>query len=99
MQTNGLVDLFVNLFAALNVMRCIPAPYPLVLQVSIQTFCEGLIFGRVADETRIKVKGRTSQGLHIVDEGIRDARAAEESFGNVAFGPVDGVNIDIGWSV
>ena len=51
MKSDGFVNLLMNLFPPLDIMRGKPAPNIARLQIGIEPLCELLIFGRVTDET------------------------------------------------
>ena len=59
MQSNRLVDLLVQLAAALDVVRREPAAHALGLQVGMEPLGKLLVFGRVADEAGVELD-RTS---------------------------------------
>jgi hypothetical protein len=52
---DGFVDLLMDLFARLNIMRWRLAPHSLVLKVGIEPVREFLVLSRVADEAGIEL--------------------------------------------
>ncbi len=50
MNANGVVNLFVELLAALDIVRSEPAADTVVLEITMETVSEWLIFGAEADE-------------------------------------------------
>src|SRR5664280_1519135 len=94
MQANGLVDLLVQLAASLHFLGREPATHAFGLQVSMESLGKLLVFGRVADEAGVKLKRLSGERMHVFDEVVGNAAAAQECLGNLAVRFVDGVDAD-----
>ena len=75
-----------------------PAANAFGLQVSVDPLGELLILCRVADEEWIEFDARANQRSHVLYEVIGDAATTEEDMRNLAFGLVDCVDADAGWT-
>ena len=91
---DGLLDLFVELAATLDVFRREPAAHAPGLQVGMKPFGKLLILTGIADETRVELDGPPDQRPHVRDELIRHAGPTQEDLGNPALRGVDGVDAD-----
>src|SRR5271165_738733 len=98
MQPNGLVNLFVDLPPALDVVRREPAAHPLGLEIGMQPLSKLLVVGRIANEAGVKLNAACNQRVDIRDELVRNAASAKEHLWNLAARLVDGVNADDGRS-
>jgi hypothetical protein len=94
--TDGFIDLLMQLFAGLYVVRREPGPNPLNLEVGIQPLGECLISGRVGDEAGVELDGlhRCDESFHLHDERLWHASSAQEDLRNLSFGSVDGIDTD-----
>src|SRR5271165_3725730 len=99
MQPNGLVNLLVKLPPALNIVRRKPAAHAFGLQIGMEPLGKLLVVGGIADEAGVVLDGPSHHRADISDELVGHAASAEENFGNLAIGFVDGVNADAGWSI
>src|SRR5664280_817345 len=92
MQADGLVDLLVQLAAALHFLRRKPAAHTLGLQVSMEPLGKLLVFGRIADEAGVELNGPSHHRADVGDELVGNAAATQKRLGNLAARLVDGVN-------
>jgi hypothetical protein len=65
MDADGLIDLLVELSAALDIMWGKPAAHTLVLQIGVEAFRERLIQARIADKAGIELKGLPDQRFDV----------------------------------
>jgi hypothetical protein len=56
MGADGLIDLLVELSAALDIVWGKPAAHALVLQIGMEAFCELLVSARIADKAGVEVE-------------------------------------------
>jgi hypothetical protein len=89
-----LIDLFMELSAALDVMGRKPAAYPLGLQVGIEAFSKLLVLARIADEAGVELEGVPNQRFDVGDEVLWDACSPQEHFGDLAVRKVERVDPD-----
>src|SRR5262249_10485284 len=61
-----------------QIVRCEPAPHPLVLQVSMDAMCELVILAGIADEAGIVLDGLVQKQRQVVNEMIRQADPAQK---------------------
>lgn len=78
MKYNLLIDTRSDSVSSLHVVGSIPATNILALQISIETFGEGLVFTGIADETAIILDRLSCQINNITDESIIKTYATQE---------------------
>lgn len=75
--------------ADLQVVRGEPATDAFVLQIVVQAVGEFLVFGGIADEAGIELKGFSGEGGHVLNKVVGNAGSAQECQRNFAMGAVD----------
>src|SRR6266702_7201894 len=84
MQSDGFIDVWVNLVADLEVFTVEPAADAVVLQISVEPINEGVILAGVANEATVIIDGFADEGAHVLDHGVGSANTPEEGFRDVA---------------
>src|SRR3954470_23185242 len=84
MESDGFINLLVNLLASPNVMRSKPATDSFSLEIGMKPFGKFMIGSGVADEKRVVFDGRADQRLGVSDKGLWHASATQEYFWDVA---------------
>jgi hypothetical protein len=87
-EADGLINLFVNLLAACDVMRCKPAADSFGLQVGIKAIGELLIFAGVADEAGVVLDGFADERADVGDKAVGNTRATQEDLGDFSSGSI-----------
>ena len=67
-NANRFINLLVNLLARLDVVRCKPAAYAFVLEVSVEAFGKLLVLGRMANKTRVELYRFIQERWQVIDE-------------------------------
>src|SRR5436190_5456079 len=91
---NSFIDAAADFISRFHVLRRKPAAHFFALQISIETFCEVLIFAGVGDKAGIVLNKfkRADKGRNLFDDGGRDACLTKEDFRYVTLRGDDGIN-------
>src|ERR1019366_20681 len=98
-RPNAPVNLFVDVVTRQHLLLVQPAAYAAALQRIVQTAGKQLVLMAVADEAGVEVDGTDDQRVHVFDEILGHATAAQEDLGNLPVRFVDGVNADRGRTI
>jgi len=85
------VDLLMNLLSGLYIVRREPAADAIVLQIGMQAGGEFLIFGGIADEAGIELKGLPGEVPQVLNKVVGNTSPAQECQRNISMGAVNGV--------
>ena len=97
-NADSLVDAGSELVADLQILWRVPAADALRLEICVEPLGELLIDARMADEAGVKVEWLPNERFRECDEGVRNARAAQENLRDFAVREMDRFDPDRGWS-